>query len=73
MSKVVSKLYSKNLVYIPQEYLVDSGISDSKMFVTDYDPDTKKITLWALSKEDAEKVSLLSNQKQEFLNTLMKD
>lgn len=73
MAKVVSKLYSKNLVYIPIEYLSDSGISESKVFVTEYDSLTKKISLWALPKEDIEKLSHLSHQKQEFLNNLMKD
>lgn len=62
MSLTVSKLYKKNLVYIPSDFLNDSGITESKNFIIQYDKKTKKISLIPLPENDAFQVQWIESQ-----------
>lgn len=63
MSTIVSKLYTRNIVYIPIEFLIESGIMDSKYLTIEYDNEIKKIILTSISQENASKLIDLESEK----------
>lgn len=72
MSTIVSKLYTRNLVYIPVEYLIDSGIMDSRYLTIEYNSDSKIFTLASISKENASKLLELENERESLLHNIVK-
>lgn len=63
MTIVLARLQSKNLVYVPSDFLDETGISITKNMTMELDQDTNRIILTPVSEKSAKKAR---DQLEEF-------
>jgi bifunctional DNA-binding transcriptional regulator/antitoxin component of YhaV-PrlF toxin-antitoxin module len=72
MAIVIARLQSKNLIYVPSEFLDLTGLSITKNMTMELDLDTNKIVLTPLSEKLAKKARDKIEEFEREINSIRK-